>query len=84
MKGSGSIGMLAIAGSSDEEVTNARTGDEHRTGELVKTGTEEGAELVSGVECEEAGVGLGWKFGNRSLISSGKEVACVICGAGPA
>ena len=53
-------------------------------GELVEAGAEEEAELVSGMECEEASVGLGWKFGKRSLTSSEKDAPCLIRGPGPA
>ena len=78
------MGMLAIREVTGEVETNALTGDEDYIGEVVEVGAEDGAKLVSELECKEASNGLSWKFGKRSLTSSKKEVTCLIRGAGPA
>ena len=77
------MGTLAIRVATGKAKTNALTGDEDCEGELVEAAAEDGAELVSEVECKEASNGLGWKFGKRSLTSSINVETCLIWGAGP-
>ena len=61
------MGILAIDDDSGKVATRALSNNNGCSGELVEAEAEVAAGKESEVECEEASVGLGWKFGKKIL-----------------